>query len=82
METTSDTADVSRTGLRLLVPDARDLSGKAVLVTGGTTGIGRATADLEMLHPEDVAGSILYALLQPERCDVVSIQIRPHRQVI
>lgn len=41
-----------------------------------------AIADLEMLHPEDVAGSILYTLFQPERCDVVSVQIRPHRQVI
>jgi NADP-dependent 3-hydroxy acid dehydrogenase YdfG len=41
-----------------------------------------AIADLEMLRPEDIAGSILYTLLQPERCDVVSVQIRPHRQVI
>ncbi len=41
-----------------------------------------AIAGLEMLTPEDIAGSILYTLLQPERCDVVSIQIRPHRQVI
>ncbi len=37
---------MSRTDLRFLIPDARDLSGKAVLVTGGTTGIGRATARL------------------------------------
>jgi NAD(P)-dependent dehydrogenase (short-subunit alcohol dehydrogenase family) len=35
-----------------------------------------------MLRPEDIAGSVLYALVQPERCDIVSIQIRPHAQVI
>jgi NADP-dependent 3-hydroxy acid dehydrogenase YdfG len=35
-----------------------------------------------MLTPEDIAGSVLYALLQPARCDVVSVQLRPHRQVI
>lgn len=39
-------------------------------------------ARLRMLRPEDIAGAILYALRQPERCDVVSLQIRPHRQVI
>jgi NAD(P)-dependent dehydrogenase (short-subunit alcohol dehydrogenase family) len=37
---------------------------------------------LEMLRPEDVAATVLYALMQPARCDLVSIQIRPHRQVI
>jgi NADP-dependent 3-hydroxy acid dehydrogenase YdfG len=42
----------------------------------------KAIADLEMLRSEDVAGAVLYALLQPERCDIVSLQIRPHRQVI
>ena len=36
----------------------------------------------EMLTPEDIAGAVLYALLQPKRCDVVALQIRPHRQVI
>jgi NADP-dependent 3-hydroxy acid dehydrogenase YdfG len=42
----------------------------------------RAITELEMLTPEDIAGSILYSVLQPERCDIVSLQIRPHRQVI
>jgi NADP-dependent 3-hydroxy acid dehydrogenase YdfG len=42
----------------------------------------RAVAEGEMLTPEDIAGSVLYALLQPARCDVVSVQLRPHRQVI
>lgn len=42
----------------------------------------KAIRELKMLTPEDIAGSILYSLVQPERCDVVTIQIRPHRQVI
>lgn len=37
---------------------------------------------LEMLRPEDVAAAIIFALIQPERCDVVSLAVRPHRQVI
>lgn len=36
----------------------------------------------EMLEPEDVAGVVLYALMQPPRCDVVALQLRPHNQVI
>jgi NAD(P)-dependent dehydrogenase (short-subunit alcohol dehydrogenase family) len=39
-------------------------------------------AALEMLRPDEVAGAVLYALLQPQRCDVVVVQLRPHRQVI
>lgn len=37
---------------------------------------------MEMLKSEDIAASILYALTQPKRCDVVVIQIRPHLQSI
>lgn len=36
----------------------------------------------EMLRPEDVAACVYFALTQPARCDVVSIQVRPHLQVI
>jgi NADP-dependent 3-hydroxy acid dehydrogenase YdfG len=38
--------------------------------------------ELTMLKAEDIAECIYYALVQPERCDVVSIQIRPHLQTI
>jgi NADP-dependent 3-hydroxy acid dehydrogenase YdfG len=31
---------------------------------------------------EDIAVRVHYVLTQPERCDVVGIQIRPHRQMI
>lgn len=37
---------------------------------------------MEMLEAEDIALSILYCLSQPERCDVVSLQIRPSKQII
>ncbi len=37
---------------------------------------------LEMLEPDDIAACVYYCLTQPKRCDVVSVQIRPHRQVI
>jgi NAD(P)-dependent dehydrogenase (short-subunit alcohol dehydrogenase family) len=57
----------------------QDLSGKAVVITGGTTGIGRATA-LRMLKAEDIDACIHYCLVQPERCDVIAVQIRPHLQ--
>lgn len=38
--------------------------------------------DMTMLKAEDIAACVLYALIQPMRCDVVSVQIRPHLQSI
>lgn len=37
---------------------------------------------LEMLKAEDIAACVLYAISQPARCDVVTVQIRPHLQMI
>lgn len=37
---------------------------------------------MEMLEAEDIAMSILFCLSQPKRCDIVSMQIRPHLQLI
>ncbi|SHH63048.1 SDR family oxidoreductase [Flavobacterium defluvii] len=37
---------------------------------------------MEMLEAEDIAMSVLFCLSQPKRCDIVSMQIRPHLQVI
>ncbi len=36
----------------------------------------------EMLRAEDIAVCVHYVLTQPLRCDVVSVQIRPHMQAI
>jgi NADP-dependent 3-hydroxy acid dehydrogenase YdfG len=36
----------------------------------------------EMLKAEDIASCVHYCLIQPQRCDVVVVQIRPHRQLI
>lgn len=39
-------------------------------------------ADLKMLKAEDIAACVLYTITQPKRCDVVTLQIRPHLQSI
>ncbi|WP_461094195.1 SDR family oxidoreductase [Spirosoma gilvum] len=36
----------------------------------------------DMLRAEDIAVCVHYILTQPKRCDVVSVQIRPHLQLI
>lgn len=38
--------------------------------------------DLKMLKAEDIARSILFILSQPERCDVITMQVRPRLQII
>jgi NAD(P)-dependent dehydrogenase (short-subunit alcohol dehydrogenase family) len=42
----------------------------------------RLVGKQEMLRPRDVAACVYFALTQPERCDVVALQVRPHLQVI
>lgn len=37
---------------------------------------------MEMLEAYDIAMSTLFCLSQPKRCDIVSMQIRPHLQII
>lgn len=37
---------------------------------------------MEMLEAEDIAMSVLFCLSQPKRCDIVSMQVRPHLQII
>lgn len=39
-------------------------------------------ADMEMLEAEDIAMSVLFCLIQHKRCDIVSMQVRPHLQII
>jgi len=36
----------------------------------------------EMLKAEDIAQSVLYALRQPARCDIVTMQVRPHLELL
>jgi NADP-dependent 3-hydroxy acid dehydrogenase YdfG len=36
----------------------------------------------EMLKAEDIAACIHYCLVQPPRCDVITVQIQPHKQAI
>jgi NADP-dependent 3-hydroxy acid dehydrogenase YdfG len=37
---------------------------------------------MKMLRAEDIAECVHYTLIQPRRCDIVQVQIRPHRQEI
>lgn len=37
---------------------------------------------MEMLEAYDIAMSALFCLSQPKRCDIISMQIRPHLQII
>jgi NADP-dependent 3-hydroxy acid dehydrogenase YdfG len=37
---------------------------------------------MEMLYAEDIARCVMYCLTQPQRVDVVSVQIRPLKQII
>jgi len=37
---------------------------------------------MRMLRPEDVAEAIVFMLAQPQWCDVIQLQLRPHRQAI
>jgi len=36
---------------------------------------------MEMLEADDIAMSVLFCLSQPQRCDIVTMQIRPHLQI-
>jgi NADP-dependent 3-hydroxy acid dehydrogenase YdfG len=38
--------------------------------------------EMKMMRAEDIAACVLYTITQPKRCDVVSLQIRPHLQEI
>ena len=37
---------------------------------------------MEMIEPDDIAECIRFALSQPKRVDIVSMQVRPLRQLI
>jgi NADP-dependent 3-hydroxy acid dehydrogenase YdfG len=36
--------------------------------------------ELAMLKAEDIARSVLFCLTQPRRCEVITMQVRPHKQ--
>jgi NADP-dependent 3-hydroxy acid dehydrogenase YdfG len=77
------------------------LQDSVVIVTGASSGIGRATArmladadatveefmqdsqggwDFELLHSEDIAAAIYYALDAPPHVDVSEVMVRPTGQ--
>jgi NADP-dependent 3-hydroxy acid dehydrogenase YdfG len=49
---------------------------------GGSAEHQKKIDKMEMLEAEDIAASVVFCLSQPERCDVVTMQVRPHLQLI
>jgi NADP-dependent 3-hydroxy acid dehydrogenase YdfG len=49
---------------------------------GGSEGHDKKIESMEMLEAEDIAAAIVFCLSQPQRCDIVSIQARPLKQLI
>jgi NADP-dependent 3-hydroxy acid dehydrogenase YdfG len=70
--------------------EVNPLGVKVSLIEPGSVGTDMQPAEgqalkeenLKMLKAEDIAACVLYVLSQPRRCDVVSVQIRPHLQAI
>jgi Short-chain alcohol dehydrogenase of unknown specificity len=70
--------------------EVNDLGVKVTLIEPGAVGTDMQPQEgqpekednLEMLKGEDIAVAIYYCLSMPARCDVVEMQIRPHRQPI
>jgi NADP-dependent 3-hydroxy acid dehydrogenase YdfG len=42
----------------------------------------RMQEEMKMLRADDVARAILFVLTQPERSDVIHLQVRPHLQIV
>lgn len=49
---------------------------------GGSKTHDKKIEAMEMLEAEDIAASVVFCLSQPERCDIVSLQVRPLKQLI
>lgn len=72
--------------------EVNEMGIKVSLIEPGSVGTGmqeespgeqrQKEASGEMLMAEDIARCIEYCLIQPRRCDIVVVQIRPHKQPI
>jgi NADP-dependent 3-hydroxy acid dehydrogenase YdfG len=94
----SDLYVATKTGVEgfseALRKQANELGIKVTLIEPGLVGTDMTTDQVpkeqqpekeakgEMLKAEDIAECVYYTLTQPERCDVVKVQIRPHKQAI
>jgi NADP-dependent 3-hydroxy acid dehydrogenase YdfG len=52
------------------------------MIPGGSIEHQKKIAALEMLEAEDISASIIFCLCQPQRCDIVSMQVRPLNELI
>jgi NADP-dependent 3-hydroxy acid dehydrogenase YdfG len=49
---------------------------------GGSKEHDKKIKAMEMLEAEDIAAAVVFCLAQPQRCDVVTMQVRPLKQII
>jgi NADP-dependent 3-hydroxy acid dehydrogenase YdfG len=49
---------------------------------GGSDDHDKQIEAMEMLEAEDIAATVVYCLSQPERCQVVNVQVKPLKQII
>lgn len=74
--------EVNGKGIKVTLIEPGLVGTDMTLGKGGTEAQEKKQEDMKMLRAEDIAACVCYTLEQPERCDVVSVQIRPHLQKI
>jgi NAD(P)-dependent dehydrogenase (short-subunit alcohol dehydrogenase family) len=52
------------------------------MAVGSPEARAKALERMELLHADDIARAVCYAVTQPPHCDVALLQIRPHLQLI
>ncbi len=72
--------EVNEAGIRVTLIEPGAVS--TDMASGSAEDQRRAIADETMLLPEDIAACVRFVLGLPSRCDVVTMQVRPHRQLI
>ena len=72
--------EVNESGIRVTLIEPGAVS--TDMASGSPEDQRKAIAKEEMLLPEDIAACVRFVLGLPARCDVVTMQVRPHRQLI
>jgi NADP-dependent 3-hydroxy acid dehydrogenase YdfG len=72
--------EVNETGIHVTLIEPGAVS--TDMASGSPEDQRKAIAEEKMLLPEDIATCVRFVLGLPSRCDVVTMQVRPHRQLI
>jgi NADP-dependent 3-hydroxy acid dehydrogenase YdfG len=72
--------EVNESGIRVTLIEPGAVS--TDMASGSPDDQKKAIAEEKMLLPEDIAACVQFVLGLPTRCDVVTMQVRPHRQLI